>query len=413
MSEQTLRIAMYSHDTMGLGHMRRNLLIAQELRARLGATILMISGAWEAGLFALPAGVDCVTLPALQKETDGGYAPRRLTLSYEQLIHLRAQTLEASLRAFEPDLLVVDKVPRGVGGELVHALERLRRHHRTRCVLGLRDILDDGGAVRREWRAQGNEAAIADYYDQVWVYGDSSVYDVVGEYGFSPELAGKVRYTGYLNRRPAVAPTQDQVNDAVAELRLPAGRLALCMVGGGQDGAALARAFARARLPDGMNGVIVTGPFMPAEARQELAHLSASSERLRVIEFVNETAPLLLAAERVVTMGGYNSVCEALSYGVRALVVPRVWPRREQLVRAEHFAKLGLLEMLHPDELSAGAIGEWLGTHLPECGGAGEVDFGGLARLPDLASALCAAARPHASVRIHHPTTTSVSHVAQ
>jgi predicted glycosyltransferase len=121
-----------------------------------------------------------------------------------------------------------------------------------------------------------------------------------------------------------------------------------------------------------------------------------------------------MAAERVVTMGGYNSVCEALSYGVRSLVVPRVRPRREQLVRAEHFAKLGLLEMLHPDELSPAAIGEWLAGESPaaERGGSGEVDFGGLARLPELAQSLCAATdRPQVSVRIHHPA--SVSHVAQ
>jgi predicted glycosyltransferase len=410
MKEKMMKIAMYSHDTMGLGHMRRNLLIAQELRARLGATVLMISGAWEAGLFALPAGIDCVTLPALQKETDGGYAPRRLCLPYHQLIHLRAQTLEASLRAFEPDLLVVDKVPRGVGGELVDALQSLRRHAKTRCVLGLRDILDEGSAVRREWQAQANEEAVRDYYDQIWVYGDSSVYDVVGEYGFSPELAEKVRYCGYLNRRPTITPAREQIEDAVAELRLPAGRLALCMVGGGQDGAALARAFARARLPEGMNGLIVTGPFMPEEVRRELGHLSASSERLRVIEFVNETAALLLAADRVVTMGGYNSVCEALSYGVPALVVPRVRPRREQLVRAEHFAKLGLLEMLHPDDLTPEAIARWLEGEPLRHSGAGAVDFKGLERLPELAKNLCAVARPQVSVSVHHP---SVSHVAQ
>jgi predicted glycosyltransferase len=411
MSDARPKIAMYSHDTMGLGHMRRNLLIAQTLRERLGATVLMISGAWEGGLFDLAEGIDCVTLPALKKDPDGRYQSRRLDVPYRELIRLRAMTIEASLRAFGPDLLVVDKVPAGVGGELLPALRRLRRGRHARCILGLRDILDDAATVRREWRDDDSASVVDDYYDAVWVYGDPAVYDVVGEYGLPSGVADKVHYTGYLNRRPTLAPTACRVADALAPLRLPAGRLALCMVGGGQDGEAVANAFAGATLPAGTNGLILTGPFMPAHVRRTLLRASADSERLRVLEFASDTAPLLMAADRVVTMGGYNTVCEVLSYHKRALVVPRVRPRREQLVRAQRLEQLGLLDVLHPDALTPSAVGQWLATEhaggAPTSAGAA-VDFGGLDRLPELVRAARSTQRAS-----HHPRRAEarVSHV--
>jgi predicted glycosyltransferase len=52
----------------------------------------------------------------------------------------------------------------------------------------------------------------------------------------------------------------------------------------------------------------------------------------------------------VVAMGGYNTFCEILSFDKTALIVPRTEPRREQLIRAERAARLGLVRMLPEDE---------------------------------------------------------------
>jgi predicted glycosyltransferase len=422
MTNTGLRIAMYSHDAMGLGHLRRNLLIAGALRSRLGATVLMIAGAWEAGLFDLPDGVDCLTLPALRKGPDGRYDSKRLRMSVEQLVRLRGRTIDGALEAFEPDLLVVDKVPRGIGGELTGVLERVARSGRTRCVLGLRDVLDDAAATRREWDVEENEQAIARWYDAVWIYGDPTVYDAVKEYGWSARTAAKVSYAGYLDRSAAAAQgLEGGGSDLIASLRLPPGKLAVCTVGGGQDGAALARAFAGAIARSGMNGVIVTGPFMPADERRALVHAAAGADRLRVIEFVGDASELMAGADRVVTMGGYNSVCEVLSFRARALVVPRVSPRREQWVRARRLEELGLLEVMHPDRLSAGTLLAWLtaeGGGESRRAGTGGIDFRGLERLPELVETVCAsgggARVPQVTVAVApaaSKTTVKVGHV--
>ncbi|HKB41917.1 MAG TPA: glycosyltransferase, partial [Gemmataceae bacterium] len=355
------RVALYSHDTMGIGHLRRNLLIAHTFaRPPLSASLLLIAGAREAAAFPTPPGADWLTLPSLYKTADGRYRARALGVSLEELIGLRAKVIAAALRSFAPDVLVVDKEPCGAVGELEPALRILRAGRRTRCVLGLRDVLDDPATVRREWDGAANQDAIRRYYEAVWVYGDPAVYDPVREYHFGPEVAAKVSYTGYLDPRACPAPVPAGNADTLPDAAGLPDRFALCLVGGGQDGVRLAEAFAWAEPLSGTGAVIVTGPFMPAEARQRLHRSAVEHPRLRILEFVTDLGRLLGQADQVVAMGGYNTVCEVLSFGKPALIVPRVSPRREQLIRAERLRALGLLDVLQPDEATPQALSRWL-----------------------------------------------------
>jgi predicted glycosyltransferase len=382
-----LRVALYSHDTMGLGHMRRNLLIAQALaQSPLQPNILMIAGAYEAKAFAIPRGVDCLSLPALRKEPDGGYQSRSLDLPLDEVVAVRAAAIRAALQAFSPDVLIVDNVPRGAIRELDPALQHLRDRGATRCVLGLRDVLDEPEAVRREWSQGTNEDAIRDYYDAVWIYGDRAVFDPVREYRLSDHVADKVRYTGYFDRRARFEGAASEATySALADFGLPPGRLILCMAGGGQDGARLTEALSQADLPPETNGVILTGPYMPAEVRRTLRDRAARNPRLKVLEFVPEPRLLVGCADRAIAMGGYNTVSEILSFGKSALIVPRVSPRREQLIRAERLRNLGLVDVLHPEKLTSSALSEWLADDNRRVPLAREmIDFNGLSRLPAL-----------------------------
>jgi predicted glycosyltransferase len=386
-----LRIALYSHDTMGLGHIRRNMLIARTLdHSPFPASILLIAGTREACAFSLPPGADCVIVPALYKETGGEYRARFLGVSLEELIALRAQAIAAALASFGPDLLIVDKVPRGALRELEPALEQLRLQG-TRCVLGLRDVLDDPASVRREWREGGSEEAIRDLYDAVWVYGDPRVYDQVNEYGYSADVAAKLRYTGYVMR--PVRTTFSEIDGAeLLPLNLgPPERLVLCMVGGGQDGPQLAETFAQLNFPPQTKGVILTGPFMPPEIQQRLFRLALGNPRLRVLKFVTDPDLLLSLADRVIAMGGYNTVCEILASEKRALIIPRIKPRQEQLIRARRLRELELIDMLHPDDLSPQALAHWLAQdRKPPRRVSEQIDFNGAVNLPRMVGELLA-----------------------
>lgn len=387
------RIALYSHDTMGLGHMRRNLLIAQTLAAApVSASILMIAGACQIGKFTLPAGVDCVSLPSLCKNPDGEYGSRTLDVSLRELSTLRAKTIHAALESFRPNILIVDNVPRGALGELDQTLESL--HGKTRLVLGLRDILDSQNEVHVEWARSGNFNTIRKFYETIWVYADPAVYNLVYEYDFPVDVARKVRFLGYLDQCSRLQSSAPESTQTVAALNIPDGpRLAVCLVGGGQDGVQLAEIFARAELPRDFLGVIVTGPFMSPEMRQRIEVLATANGRLKVIEFLAEPLHLVRRADRLVSMGGYNTSCEALSFGIPWLIVPRTSPRAEQLVRAERLNELGIADFLLPNQLTPKAVTKWLERDSGKRNVGRIVDLNGLTHVSQQAQAMVEAPR--------------------
>jgi predicted glycosyltransferase len=381
-----LRIALYSHDTVGMGHMRRNLLIARTLiDAHSDAAVLVIAGAREASAFAMPCGVDCLTLPSLAKNATGDYQSRYLGLPLNEMVSLRAKTIQAALDSFDPNVLIVDKVPRGAGCELDRALKSLRSRGHARCVLGLRDILDDAHTVQGEWQQAQNAQAVRDFYDAIWVYGDPACYNTIEEYQFPCDLAAMTQYTGFFDSRARLCTAVINADEALSTLGLPPGRLVMCVLGGGEDGGRLAEAFSNAVLPPNTNAIILTGSLMPTDLQRRLHDRMAGRPRWRVLAFHPEPEVLLSRADRVISMGGYNTVSEILSFQKRALIVPRVEPRLEQFIRADRLQKLGLIDMLHPREVTPHKLSTWLARDLgPPPAARTIIDFRGLERLPGL-----------------------------
>jgi predicted glycosyltransferase len=344
------RFVFYSHDGVGLGHLRRNLAIAAALtEAEPNASVLLASGCDELGAHGLAPNVDVLVLPGLRKVANGRYSARRLPMSGREVRALRSAQLEAAIRSFRPDVMLVDKHPVGVRGELRPALEALRETG-GRVVLGLRDILDDPATVAEEWSASGVIEEMERFVDRVLIYGDPRVHDLVEEYGLPASLAALSRYCGYVvNPEPAHA----QAVDSLPEFATRLGRrpTVLATAGGGEDGWSLLGAFVQAARDADWDAVVVCGPQLSAAGRHELRARSLESG----VEFhVNEpdVSSWFSHVDALVCMGGYNTLCEATSRGTPTLCVPRVRPRREQLIRARAFARLGLLRVAEPDALT-------------------------------------------------------------
>jgi predicted glycosyltransferase len=384
------RIAFYSYDEHGLGHVRRSIAIAHALSAAEPASILLIAGAREAALFDLPEGTDTLALPAPATDFNGAQRGPSIGLDMAGTLRMRARTLRNALAAYAPDVLVVDRLPLGVHDELAESLGVLSAMG-TRLVLGLREVLDDPARVRDEWERAGALGVLRRSYDAIWVYGDPRIFDPAVEYDMPADVSEMVRYSGYLDRRGAERPAPADLAARRRELHLPDGRLALCVLGSGEDGHRPAEAFARAELPAGCTGVVVAGPFMPDAERAALHALAHGRHDLRVLDFVPDADALIALADHVVAMGGYNTVCEILSNGVRALIVPRAEPHREQLIRARRLSELGAVDLLVPQELSAAALSTWLAAgDAPRPAPRTRVDMGGLRRLPALLDELLA-----------------------
>lgn len=386
------RIALYGHDTLGLGHLRRNLVLADCLAGLVERPdLLVVTGAPESGAFPLPPRTDLLRVPSVTKDGDGTYRSGRLTSGLDAVVGVRRAVLDAGLTAYRPDLLVVDKVALGFADELAPALHRLRVDG-TRLVLGVRDVLDDPAVTRAEWAAAGTEDVVADLFDEVWVYGDPSVYDIAVACRWSERLVSKVRHTGYLVGRRDRAPAAAGVRPGPVPPGVP---YVLCAVGGGADGAELARSFATTQLPPGLHGVLVTGSQMPIEDRRAIDRLAGDRTDLHVVRLTPDLADWILEARAVVAMGGYNTVSEILASSTPALIAPRTAPRAEQLIRCEVLARRGLVEHLRPHQLSPTVLASRIeravtGPRVDRRA----VDRGGLHRVRHLATALLHGCRP-------------------
>jgi len=380
------RIAFYSHDTMGLGHVRRNLLLAEAVtRHDWSTTALLISGVHIGAAFGMPPNVDCVTLRALSKNgAVGPYGARHLAIPLPRVVRMRAGTVQAALLAFDTDVLLIDNVPKGAVGEAEPALAALKARGRTSLVLGLRDVLDEPEVVAREWCRAGYHETIERYYDEVWVYGDPAIYDVARECAFPASTRNKIEYVGYLDRRSI--PTRRPADATEPTLRQ---RFALCMTGGGEDGSALALAFARTGSTT-LPRVVVGGPFLPDATQRSLRALAAAQPDLHVVDFSPHTAGMIERASRLVTMGGYNTVCESLGCCTPMLIVPREWPRREQAIRAERLQAFGLCDVLPLSQLSPDAVRAWLLKPVPAPSVTG-IRFTAVQRVPELVARLLGA----------------------
>jgi predicted glycosyltransferase len=380
------RIALYSQDTHGLGRMRRNIAIARALAADEPRAILLISGAGEAAILGLPEGADTLGLPALD---DGGHPGARcLGIGTEALVRLRGEALRSALVAFRPDALIVDRLPAGVAGELRPSFDVLHRMG-TRLVLGLPDVLGDHERVWTDWHVSDAIDLVRRHYDRVWVYGDPHVFDPVAEHGLPRDVRRITRYTGYLDGSRADPAADARERTIRAEHGLGDGPVAVCLAGATEDGTRLANAFAHAPLPEGTTGVVLTGPFMPAERVGALEAAAARRDDLRVIRVLPGADTLIGAADRVVAMGGYHTTAEALAADHRALMVPSATGRPDQRIRAERLRELGAADLLPAPALTPEALGAWVadGRRAPSRR-TGVIDTDGLGRLPTLLAEL-------------------------
>ena len=333
------RVVLYSHDTFGLGHLRRSRALASALtEGDPNASAIILTGSPVAGRFTFPERVDHIRLPGVTKLPDGTYISQTLGLDIDDTTSLRAGLIQSAIERYEPDLLIVDKEPTGFRGELLPTLEYLRMRGRTRTVLGLRDVLDEPEVLAAEWDRKGALAATENLYDEIWVYGMRDVYDPTEGLDLSDETRGKMHWTGYLRR---------QVTDATD---VPDTPYVLITPGGGGDGAAMVSLVLSAYEQDPQlkpDAMLVYGPFLSGDVRDAFDdRVARLNGRVTALGFDSKIEALFAGASGVVCMGGYNTFCEVLSFDRPAVILPRTKPRLEQWIRASRAEELGLVRML-------------------------------------------------------------------
>jgi predicted glycosyltransferase len=339
------RILIYSHDSFGLGHLRRCRAIAHSLIARYkGVSVLILSGSPIIGSFDFKARVDFVRMPGVIKLKDGEYTSLGLHIDLDLTMSMRESIIYHTAAIFKPDIFLVDKEPTGLRGEVVSTLKMLRKRG-TVNVLGLRDVMDEASALKAEWERKQVQPVLEELYHDIWVYGLKEMGNPVESIGLSDSVKQKISYTGYLDRelpndRNWMAPVN--IDDPYF----------LVTAGGGGDGAEMIDWVISAYETDTLlpyRAIVVTGPFLQSVYQQEFHDRCATLDKVEIINFDSHIELLMARALGIVAMGGYNTFCEVLSLDKPALIIPRSVPRLEQSIRARRAADLGLVSMLEPD----------------------------------------------------------------
>jgi predicted glycosyltransferase len=354
-----MKLLVYSHDAYGLGNICRMLAICRHLLETIpNLSILVLSGSPMLHSFRLPAGLDYLKLPCLHRDENGDLSAKYLKLDMEQTVKLRRNLIRIAALNFRPDVVLVDKKPYGLQDELKKTIETLRIvSPETKWILLLRDILDAPAKTVAEWHLLDSYRAVEQFYHRVLVVGTPEVFDTCAEYQFSPEILSKSVSCGYIRRQQ----TSKDTELLRQELKLAPGvRCVLVTAGGGEDGYPLIHAYLEglARLPADypLKSLVVCGPEMPRTEREKLFQIAKQYTQVTISEFTDDLMSYIEVVEAVVAMGGYNTFCEILTAQKPSIIIPRVKPTEEQVIRARKMAQLGLLEMIHPDELTPAVL---------------------------------------------------------
>jgi predicted glycosyltransferase len=391
---------------LGLGHTTRALAIASHLtQGNADCSVLLVTDLPIIGRFHFPPNVDYVRLPGIAQRGDSGRAATSLDVG--SALKIRRKIMQGLIKTFRPQLLVLERDPSSLAVEVQRVLAFLREEiPEAKAVWALPDVVGEPDGVIESWTRASVYSALDELCDEVWVHGDQELFDQARHYRLPGPVAAKVVYTGYL-RSPRVR--TERVRRKVP--KQPHCPVVLVTGGGGAAGYPLVDSFLdflearRGRVP--FHSVIVTGPMMQSE---EKGRLKARAERLPALTFHRFSRHLLeylSCADLVVSTGGYNTHCAALSYGKRALVAPGMRPPNERLLRGRVFERLGLTRLLDPDELTSARLGDLvtasvLNGHGPAGnGGARVIPMDGLERMGARIEALVGAPQGWAKAAPH------------
>ncbi|MFM9844373.1 MAG: glycosyltransferase family protein [Dongiaceae bacterium] len=339
----TPRVLLYVQHLLGIGHLRRAAAIARGLAAG-GFEVAFVSGGESVPSLDIGAA-RLVQLPAI-RSGDSGFSSlvdKSGAPVTDALWRARQMMIMSELGDAAPDILVIEMFPFGrrqFRRELIPLLEAAaERRPRPLVACSVRDILVQKSKPER---LQEMLDLLERHYDLVLVHGDPAFADFALTFPAAADIAGKIRYTGFV------------VGDLPAR-RAPSARrdVVLVSAGGGAVGAPLLYAALAARPLTQLRDAawhVITGPNL---AESDFAALQkGAGDKLRIERFRPDFPQLLASCRVSISQAGYNTLMEILAVGARAVVVPFAdGQESEQPLRARLLAQRGLVQAVAPQNL--------------------------------------------------------------
>lgn len=352
-----LRILLYCHNALGLGHLVRTGAIAAAIR-RIdpSADVLVVTGAQITIPALFPNDVAYVKLPSARLCIENGQTvatAAHLSIPFDELRALRAALIKTVVTEFQPDACLVDHNPAGFYNELDLAITAYRElASNGRLVLGMRGIAY-GGSDNEQY-IQKYSSYLRSVYDGILVYVDPSVLDI-GSY-MPPDIAAKLVYTGYVTRFHALSRERSHVPNCRGSKTI------LLAAGSGSVGYSMMRrvldSLGEGAEPD-WRVVVCTGPYMENREADALDYQISQLPRLkgtRVHRVAHDAYDLLTSADVFIGQAGYNTLAEVMATRCHAVIIPYESLHGEQLAHASLLENRGLVTVIRQHELTASKL---------------------------------------------------------
>lgn len=336
------KVLFYCQSSLGIGHTVRSMRIAEALSNRFD--VHFINGGGLIPDLPMPPLIRTIDLPAISSDAEfTTLTPADPGLSLEQAFDRRREIMLQAFERIEPDIVLVELYPFGrrqFGAELKPLLKRARQAGaRTAC--SLRDIV-----VKRPDQAAFEQKVVKlmnRYFDLLLVHSDPTFQSLRDSFSTLDAITADLIYTGYVVP-PVTAKPQDRSERIIAS------------IGGGRFGHELAEAVVRSapllaeRIPHHIE--LYTGPFCPEPVAADMRKAAEGQRNIGVERFTANLHQRLGSAALSISMGGYNTTMDVLATGVRAMMLGcSNNGGMDQVERVEKLARLGVVDVLRPDDL--------------------------------------------------------------
>ncbi|RMD98237.1 MAG: hypothetical protein D6814_07935 [Calditrichaeota bacterium] len=358
---------MYCHDARGLGHTARSLSIASYISQKIDrCTILLLTDLSIVGKFKIPSNVDYVHLPGVIYEKQDEFRPKNLNIRAKKVLRLRCKIAQSAAKTFKPQVMVIDRDPLQMPKEMKRNLGFMREvMPKTQLIWSLPDVLGDPQMITQAWEQGKAYKTLHHYTDEIWIYGAKEIFDATEQYKFPETLRKKTLFTGYF-KAPAL-PAQQKPKD-LTDLHLEK-PFVVVTAGSGVRGSRLIETYMKLLSSAGdhfpFQSVVITGPMMHSRKKGELRERAASLPNVIFHRYSKHILQYIKYADLVISNGGYNTLCEILSYNKKAILIPDAEPPQEHLLRAQIFHQLGYVDLLPMNQLTVEKLGEKISALLP------------------------------------------------
>ena len=353
------KIMFYCQYLTGMGHLVRSTEIVKSLAKKF--KVYFINGGPIIEGFKNPENVESIFLPSLWLEK-GKFQISEGCQSVEEVKEIRKNQLIDAFEKIKPDCLITEFFPFG-RHKLFFELLPLLKHIKysspdTKIVSSIRDVIG-----RKTLNEESDIICklINQYFDLILCHSDPQFQTFTDNFPRHQELKCDIKYTGFI----AQLLDKNQQNSNFVDLDIDKDKpFILASVGGGRLGYEQLEATVKAgkilerKIPHNIH--IFTGPFMPEEQFLQLQKMASGQKNIKLQKYTSQLIEYMKEAELSISLTGYNTTMNILRTGVRSIVIPigHYSEDNEQQIRTKKLEKLGIVEVIDPNQLEANHLAQ-------------------------------------------------------